>query len=113
MGGGSVNFSSLAFPAASLVIALPVLAVLLIDLEKAELKNPALVSDPYKVRSAQFVKAVAFTTCFFTLISLVYGIFTNVADNSGSLARLLVDVFVILVVAGGILAYYIVNERHS
>lgn len=110
--GGSVDFNEIALPTAALIISLPVWAVLVWDTRRAELHNPRLLDDPYKKRSVQVIKILAFITCFFTLISLVYHIFTHATDPaSGSLAELFYDAFVILAVAGGILSYYLVNER--
>lgn len=110
-----ISFDVIAFPAAALVVALPVFTGLLMDLERAELKNPRLKSSPYKKYSAQFVKFVALVTCFFTLIALVFGIFLHAAANSdgGWLPRLFTDVLIILAVAGGVLAFAIMSDHRK
>lgn len=110
-----VSFDVIAFPAAALIVALPVFTTLLMDLERAEQKNPRLKSSPYKRYSAQFAKVVAFITCFFTLIGLVFGIFLHASASSDGnwLPRLFVDSLIILAVAGGVLAYSAMNDRHK
>lgn len=108
---GNTDFAALAFPTAALLIALPVFAGLFLRLKQAELKDPRLALDPSKRRSTQFTKIIAFATCFFTLISFVYAIFARAGGNySGSFFKLFLDVLVILLVAGGILAYYWIDE---
>lgn len=104
---GQSDFYTISFPASALIISLPVFALLLMDVRRAESRQAGLRSNPYKKWSALFVRIVAFTTCFFTLIGMVYGIFTHAGGESeGSLSILFVNTAVILVVAGGILAYY-------
>jgi hypothetical protein len=111
---GNTDFGALAFPTAALLIALPVFAWLFLHLKQAELKDPQLSFDPSKRRSTQFTKIIAFATCFFTLIGFVYAIFAKAGGNyKGSLVRLFLDVLVILVVAGGILAYYWIDEYRA
>jgi Domain of unknown function (DUF5671) len=109
---GWTDFSSMALPAAALVVGLPVFALILIDLKRAELKDPGLQSDPYKLRTTQFNKVLAFVTCFFTLIWFVYSVFNQAGSANGTpLGRLSVDTLIILSVAGGTLAYYLLTER--
>jgi len=109
---GNIDFSALAFPTAALVVTVPVFAWLFLRLKRAELTNPQLALDPSKRRSTQFTKVISFATCLFTLIGFIFGIFIKIGGNSNaSMVKLFLDVLVILVVAGGILAYYWINER--
>jgi len=109
---GNIDFSALAFPTASLVVTVPIFAWLFLRLKRAELSNPQLALDPSKRRSTQFTKIISFITCLFTLIGFIFGIFIKIGGNSNaSMVKLFFDVLVILVVAGGILAYYWINER--
>src|SRR5665213_2775952 len=107
---GNVNFGDVALPTAALLISLPVFTWLFLSLKWAEIRDPKLALDPSKRRSTQFIKIIAFSTCFFTLIDFVYAIFAKAGGNyGGSFGRLFLDVIVILAVAGGILAYYLVD----
>ena len=109
---GNIDFSVLAFPTAALLVTVPAFAWLFLRLKRAELANPQLALDPSKRRSTQFIKVVSFTTCLFTLIGFLFGFFIRIGGNySGSFVKFFLDILVILVVAGGILAYYWVNER--
>jgi hypothetical protein len=109
---GNIDFSALAFPTAALVVTVPIFAWLFLRLKRAELRNPKLALDPSKRRSTQFTKVISFATCLFTLIGFVFGIFIRIGGNSdASMVKLFFDVLVILAVAGGILAYYWINER--
>jgi hypothetical protein len=105
------TISIAAYPVAMLTISLPLYAWLLFDLKRAELHDPSLGRSIYRRLSNQFVRIVTFTTCFFTVIGLVFGIFAHAAsDNNGSLGHLFVNSLFILLVAGGILAYYMRYE---
>jgi hypothetical protein len=106
------NFTVLAFPVAVLVVSLPTFAWLFLRLKKAESLNPALKLDASKRRSTQFTQIVTFLTCFFTMIGLVTAIFAKLSGNfDGSIVKLILDVLVVFVVAGGILAYYWHDEH--
>ncbi len=111
---GKASFNALAFPAAVLLVAVPVFAWLFLRLKKAELANPSLALDASKRRSTQLIQILSFLTSFFTLISFVATIFAKMSGNyKGSMVKVVLDVLVILVVAGGILAYYWRDERRS
>jgi hypothetical protein len=109
---GSPNYDVLAFPTAALLVTVPVFSWLFLRLKKAELRNPKLALDPSKRRSTQFTEIIAFATCFFTLITFIFYIFAKAGGNyKGSMFKMFLDVLVILVVAGGVLAYYWFNEH--
>jgi hypothetical protein len=109
---GKADFSVLAFPVAILLVTVPVFTWLFLRLKQAELTDPSLASDASKRRSTQFTQIVAFITCLFTLIGLVSAIFGKLSSNyNGSMVKVLLDVLVILLVAGGILAYYWADEH--
>jgi hypothetical protein len=105
------TLSGVAYPVAMLTIALPLYAWLLFDLKRAELHDPSLSRSIYRRLSNQLVRVVTFTTCFFTVIGLVFGIFAHAAaDNAGSVGHLFLNSFFIVLVAGAILAYYMRYE---
>jgi hypothetical protein len=111
---GSPNYDVLAFPTAALLVTVPVFSWLFLRLKKAELKNSQLALDPSKRRSTQFTEIIAFATCFFTLITFIFYIFAKAGGNyKGSMFKMFLDVLVILVVAGGVLAYYWFNEHQA
>src|SRR5262249_30988326 len=109
---GKTDFSVLAFPVAVLLVTLPVFAVIFLHLKSLESGNPALKLDPSKRRSTQFTQIAAFVACMFALIGFVFDIFNKLGGQSGpSAVKAGLDALCILVVAGGILAYYWRDEH--
>ena len=109
---GKTDFNVLEFPAATLLVSIPIFAWLFLRLKKAELLNPSLKLDPSKRRSTQFTQIVSFIITFFTLIGFVSIVFAKMAGQyGGSLVKVLLDVLVILLVVGGILVYYWRDEH--
>lgn len=100
------------YPVAMLIIALPLYAALLLDVKEAELHDPSLRRNIYRRLSNQLVRVVAFTTCFLALVGLVYGVLAHAASSTsnGSLWHVFVNAAIFLVIAGGILAYYMRYE---
>jgi|GEM_PF-1053273 len=111
---GKTDFNVLEFPAAVLLVSIPIFAWLFLRLKKAELIDPKLKLDPSKRRSTQFMQIFSFIICFFTLIGFVSLIFAKMAGQyGGSSVKVFLDVLVILLVAGGILFYYWRDEHRS
>lgn len=111
---GKTDAQLLAFPVTSLVVCGPIFAWFFIRLKKAELANPALRFDPSKRRTSQITQLVAFLTSLFNIITFVYLLIASTAGNSViSIGTAVVNLLVILAVAGGILAYYWVDEHRS
>lgn len=111
---GQTSASTLAFPATSLVVCIPIFAIFFIRLKKAELADPALRFDASKRRTSQITQVLAFLTSLFNIITFVYLLIAATAGNSVvSLGKAVINLLVILVIAGGILAYYWVDEHRS
>jgi hypothetical protein len=111
---GAAGFEALSFPIALLLVALPVFAWLFLRLKNAELRDPSLRLDASKRRSTQFIQIITFATCLFTLVGWVTSVFAKMGgDYGGSLLKSFANALVIFVVAGGILAYYWLDEHHS
>jgi len=111
---GKADFSVLAFPTATLVVSVPVFAYLFLRLKKMELLQPNLRFDPSKRRSTQFTQIVSFVVCLFTMIGLVFAIFASIGGQSSvPVGKALLDALCVLVVAGGILAYYWRDEHKA
>lgn len=111
---GAAGFEALSFPIALLMVALPVFAWLFLRLKDAELKNPSLRLDASKRRSTQFIQIISFATCLFTLVGFVTTIFAKIGgDYDGSIFKVFANILVILLVSGGILAYYWLDEHRS
>ncbi len=111
---GQTSASTLAFPATSLVVCIPIFALFFIRLKKAELADPALRFDASKRRTSQITQVLAFLTSLFNIITFVYLLIAATAGNSVvSLGKAVINLLVILVIAGGILAYYWVDEHRS
>ncbi len=111
---GQTSFSVLAFPTAVLLVSVPIFALLFLRLKNAELSDPSLRLDASKRRTTQFIQIVSFVVCFFTLIGFLVFIFSKISgDYDGSLVKAFLNVLVILIVSGGILAYYWRDEHRS
>ncbi len=110
---GKTDFSVLAFPVSSLLVTVPVFAVIFLHLKKMEVANPDLKLDPSKRRSTQFTQIVAFIACLSALVGFVFDIFSKIGGQIGpSILKAGLDVLCVLVVAGGILFYYW-REEHK
>jgi hypothetical protein len=111
---GITGFSLLIFPTSLLIVCVPVFSLLFLRLRKAEVKNPALRLDASKRRLSQFTQVIAFATCLFNLIGFVYLVLSKVSGEAApSIGKSLVNLLVVLVVAGGILAYYWFDEHRT
>jgi hypothetical protein len=110
----AASFESLALPVTFLLVSLPVFALFFLRLKKAELANPALRFDPSKRRLSQITQVVAFLACFINAITFVYMILTKVAGGGDvSIGKAVINLLIILAVAGGVLAYYWHDEHRS
>ncbi|MDB5169571.1 MAG: hypothetical protein JWO41_927 [Candidatus Saccharibacteria bacterium] len=111
---GALSFSSLSFPTALLLVSLPLFAWLFLRLKKAELLDPGAALDASKRRSTQTTQIICFLVVLFTLIGLVTAVMAKIGGNLGeSIVKIILDVLVLLVVFGGILAYYWRDEHKA
>ncbi|MBA2278978.1 hypothetical protein H0V99_00865 [Candidatus Saccharibacteria bacterium] len=109
--GGS-GFESMAFPISVLLVCLPGFAWLFIRLRRIELADPKLRLEPSKRRFSQITQILAFLTCFFSIVGLVYTLVSAAGgEEVDSLGKVVGVVAVILAVAGGILVYYWFDEH--
>jgi hypothetical protein len=109
---GMSGFEALAFPLAVLLVCLPGFAFLFLRLRAAELANPELRLEASKRRFSQITQIIAFLTCFFNFVAVVY-LFISMAGGTeiDSIGKVLGSAGVILVIAGGILYYYWIDEH--
>jgi hypothetical protein len=111
---GQTSFSVLSFPTALLLVSVPLFAALFLRLKKAELANTDLRLDASKRRTTQFIQISSFVVSFFTLIGFLVTVFAAMSGSyHGSMVKVCLDVLVILLVAGGILAYYWRDEHRQ
>lgn len=110
---GSGNFDFLVVPLSILIISLPIFALLFIRLKKVELQNPALRFGPSKRRLSQLTQVLAFLACLINLIVFVYNILQKVNGNGQAITKSIINLVIILAVAGGILAYYWFDEHRN
>jgi uncharacterized Tic20 family protein len=111
---GQTKAQLLAFPATSLVVCGPLFAWFFIRLKKAEIANPALRFDASKRRTSQITQTIAYLASLLNIITFVYLVIASTSgSNSISIGKSVLNLLVILVVAGGILAYYWVDEHRS
>ena len=110
---GMTGFAALSFPVSTLLVTLPIFAFLFLRLKKAELAQPSLRLDASKRRLSQITQLLAFIVCLVNLITLVYLLMNMVGgeDSGVSVGKLFINVFIIFLVAGGILAYYWHDEH--
>lgn len=108
----TASFSILAFPASLLIVCLPIFAYLFLRLRKAELANPSLRLEPSKRRMTQITQVLAFLTCLTNLIVFVYSLMQRIGGESqGSIVKSILSLLVVLLVAGGLLVYYWIDEH--
>jgi len=113
---GAAGFASLAFPAAALIVAVPVFAAIFLHLKKLELQDPQLKLDPSKRRSTQATQIISFVVCLFTLIGFFSAAFAAMGGGSEAgvtIGKAALDSLCVLVVAGGILFYYWRDEHKT
>lgn len=109
---GGLNFTALSFPAALLIVGLPVFAWLFLRLKKAELNDPSAALDASKRRSTQSIQIISFVVTLFSLIGLVSSVFAKMGGQLGSsLGKIVLDILVLLIIFGSILAYYWHDEH--
>lgn len=90
-----------------LLVTVPVFAFLFLRLKKLEMRMPHLRLDASKRRTTQFIQIVSFVATISGLIGFVYAAFAEMAGQSGaSVGKAFMDMLCVVIVAGGILAYY-------
>ncbi len=109
---GGASFEILAFPISLLLVTVPVFAFFFLRLKKAELANPSLRLEASKRRFSQVTQFLAFLTCLINVIVFVYLIMASFGGKvHTSWLKAIGDLIVILIVAGGVLAYYWFDEH--
>lgn len=109
---GGKGFDSVVVPVSVLIVSVPFFGFLFLRLKKAELSNPALKHEPSKRRWSQMTQFLAFFACLVNLIFFVYTIMQHFGSSkSESIGKAVLDLAVILIIAGGILAYYWADEH--
>ena len=112
MVNGGFNFAALSFPAATLLVTVPLFALIFLHLKRLELRSPELKLDPSKRRSTQATQIITFVVCLFTLIGFFAAAFASMGGGIGtSLGKVALDALCVLAVAGGILFYYWRDEH--
>ncbi len=109
---GSKGFNYVVVPTSALIVCVPVFGWFFFRLKRAELANPSLRFDPSKRRWSQITQIIAYTAVLLNLIYFVYIVLQHTSGGSGtSIGKALVNLLVILVIAGGILVYYWFDEH--
>lgn len=109
---GSKGFSYVVVPTSALVVTVPVFGWLFMRLKRAELINSELRLDPSKRRWSQTTQMLAYLACLINLIFFVYTLLQHFsADKPKPIGKSVINLLVILVIAGGILAYYWADEH--
>ena len=109
---GSKGFNYLVVPTSALVVCVPIFGLLFLRLKRAEMANPDLRLDPSKRRWSQTTQMLAYLACLINLIFFVYMVLQHFsADKPKPISKAIVNLVVILAIAGGILAYYWLDEH--
>lgn len=109
---GSRGFNYVVVPTSALIVCVPIFGWFFLRLKKAELANPSLRFDPSKRRWSQITQIIAYTAVLVNLIYFAYVVLQHTSGGSStSIPKSLVNLVVILVIAGGILAYYWHDEH--
>ena len=102
----------LTFPATALIVCAPVFAFFFLRLKKAELNDSALRFDPSKRRLSQITQTVAFIVMLANTVTFVYLVIASATGvTKVSVLKAFLNLLVITTVAGGILAYYWMDEH--
>lgn len=111
---GSSGFDSVVVPTAGLIVCLPVFGLLFLRLKKAELTSPELRLDPSKRRWSQTTQFLTYLALLINFIYFVYAILQHFSDDKApAIGKSLINLVVILVIAGGILFYYWRDEHRN
>ena len=109
---GGTSFKALVLPTAILIACMPVFGYLFIRLKREEIANPNLRFDPSKRRLSQFTQIIAFAACLFNVIGFIYLLLQKAAGETGpTIVKSFLTMLIVLVVAGGILTYYWLDEH--
>ena len=112
MANGGGGFDTLVVPTASLVICVPVFGLFFLRLKKAELAKPSLRLDPSKRRWSQTSQFLAYISLLVNFIYFVYSLLLHVSGGKGpAITKSLINLVVVLVIAGGVLLYYWRDEH--
>src|SRR3989338_1925973 len=109
---GGTSFKMLVLPTAILIACVPVFGYLFMRLKREELANPDLRFDPSKRRLSQFTEIIAFAACLFNVIGFIYLLLQKAAgETAPTIVKSFLTMLIVLVVAGGILTYYWLDEH--
>ncbi|MDB5185420.1 MAG: hypothetical protein JWN38_1228 [Candidatus Saccharibacteria bacterium] len=110
---GAFSFSALSFPVAMMLITMPVFAWLFLRLKNAELSDSSLALDASKRRTTQSIQIVSFIICLIVAIGMLTSVFTALGGDlsGGSFVRVFFSLLMVVLVFGGILAYYWRDEH--
>ena len=109
---GSNSYNDLVVPMSALITGLPIFAFLFLRSRKAELADPSLKMEPSKRRWTQLSQMLAFVICFSNIGFFVYAILQHFGSGSApSIGKELINLVVVLAIAGGILTFYWADEH--
>ncbi|MBI1856661.1 hypothetical protein HY003_03885 [Candidatus Saccharibacteria bacterium] len=111
---GYGSTTTLAMPGATMIVSVPVFAFFFLRLRKQELVNSSLRYEPSKRRLTQITQFVAFITCMLNTVTFVYLMIAKVSGQDGIvLWKAFANLLIVLIVVGGILAYYWADEHRT
>lgn len=111
---GSSNFDFLVVPISVLISSLPFFTLLFIRLKKAEIANPALRFEPSKRRLSQLTQVLAFIVCLINISVFAYNVMQKInGSGTTSIGKAIINLLVVLAIAGGILVYYWFDEHRA
>lgn len=112
LANGESSMSTLATPLSLMIVCFPVFAFFFLRTKKAEMANPDIKNDPSRRRFIQITQLVAFITLLTNTIVFVYDLLHKATGSEGqSIGKSLINLAVVTVVAGGVFAYYWLEEH--
>ena len=107
------------YASSAILVALPIFAILFLRLKKAENANPTIRTDASRRHAVQLTLIVTFIWGIFRLTTYVYSLLNGGGgdsylgtDNTSGVANFL-HTITTLVIAGGIFAYYWIDEHRK
>lgn len=117
--GANASSGLSSYASSALLVALPIFAVLFLRLKKAEIENPTIRTDASRRHAVQLTLITSFIWGIFRLTTYVYSLLNAGggesylgSDNSSGAANLL-HTIITLIIAGGIFAYYWIDEHRK
>ena len=117
--GASSSNGLSSYASSAILVALPIFALLFLRLKKAEYSDPTIRVDSSRRHAIQLTLIISFIWGIYRLTTYVYSLLNGGgggsylgSDNTSGVANLL-HTLITLIIAGGIFAYYWIDEHRK